>query len=199
LGAKLTASWALACASLWAQATCGQSEPCLTFMPQAKTRSIVPWSVTLCTPPPETYELPIGRIYEIMVDNKIAPLTYGGAVAVLSGKQRHSVAARIATYAGYAAAGAATVLTLRSIQANIKVDQAVFDGSTFLNVLIPFAIKQEPSFATLIAEIARDSDILKPPVGSCAGTVIIGPPGAAFNVPVKPQPPMNGPCNAPLR
>jgi hypothetical protein len=152
----------------------------LTFLPQAQVRSAVPWSVSVCSA--NDLELPVGQIYAVMANHATPPLTYSGAVAALTAKQSRSKAARIAQYAGYAAAALSVLMTAKVVQANQTYQQGAQLGSTFFSTLIPLAQHEIPSADGLIAQIARDSDIVRVPAGDCATTMVIGPPGQAFTV-----------------
>jgi len=159
--------------------------PCLTFIPQPPVKSVVPWSVTLCVPSPGDYVLPVGRIYALMVANGITPMPYAAALNALTARQSQSAWSRIGLYAGWAVGGVQVLAGVRAFTPKPSTAEGLDLVSAFLDVLVPIARQQEPSFASLIAQISRDQDLLHPPVGACVSTVIAGSAGVAFNIPVK--------------
>jgi hypothetical protein len=156
----------------------------LTFTPgpSAKKANHVTWSVTMCSP--SDYQLPVGRIYGVMVAQGITPFDYQSSIDALTARAAKSLPSRVATYAGYAAAGATFLLAARYVQARPAYTTAVGAGATFFSTLIPLAERAEPNNSAILTRLARDSDVLHAAPGGCATTTLLGMPGHAFNAAV---------------
>ena len=129
--------------------------------------------------------MPVGRIYGVLINRGITPLSYQSAVDVITSRKQRSVAAKIATWAGYGAAGVSVLLACKAIQARPAWVEGVTAASGVFGLVEPLATRAEPNVSALMAEVARDSDILHIPSGGCATTMVLAGPGKAFNVEVK--------------
>ena len=153
------------------------------FLPQTPVRSVVPWSVAVCSATPA--DVPVGILYGAMADAGVSPCTYSGAVDALTKAQATSIPARIVKYAGYAATGMSVLLTVKVVQATPAYQQGAQIAANVFGNLIPLAQKDIPSVSGLLTQIARDSDVIRVPAGGCVVTTIIGPTGKAFRVDLK--------------
>lgn len=155
----------------------------LTFAPAAAVKTGVPWSVTLCAP--VDYQIAIGNIYAQLVSAGITPMDYQTAWQAITAKQQRSKAAKVATWFGYAAAGAAFLMANKTIEAKPGWETASSSAAGFFNLVVPLAQRAEPDVSALLARVARDADVLHVPAGGCDTTIVIAGPGKAFNVQLK--------------
>ena len=159
-------------------AACTAYAQTATFLPQQPVKSVVPWSVAVCSP--VQVDVPVGNLYGAMADNGVSPLTYSGAVDALTKAQASSTGAKIVRYAGYVATGLSVLMTTRVVQANSAYQQGAQIGGTFFSALIPLVQKDVPSVAGLLSQLARDTDVLRVPAGGCVVASLVGPTGKAF-------------------
>jgi hypothetical protein len=156
----------------------------LTFSPQpSKVSGATVWAVSACAAPGTV--VPIGRVYQSMVIRGITPLFNSAAIAALQAKQTGSLQSKLYRWSGYAVGGLAVLMTTKVITSNVQYQQAAQLGMTFFNILIPIVQKDIPASSQWQAQLARDTDVLKPDGENCAYTVVLGSTGSAFSVEMK--------------
>lgn len=143
------------------------------------------WVAVVCAPPTTASStVSAGRLYQIMVEHGYGHDTYAQAMADIDKKVGHSTAARVAKYAGYAAAAAAFMTSTAIIKTNQSWSAGLTVASGALNQLIPLAQAAAAALPAqqIKASIIRDEDVLRVPPGMCTTGSLIGTRGQRFEV-----------------
>lgn len=156
----------------------------LTFAPQPlKLNAATAWGISACAD--RSASVPAGRIYRLMVDHGITPIFNVEAIALLHARQKKSIPAQIAKYAGWAATGFAFLATVDVIKANPSYVTGASIGAGVANLIGDQAAKEIPGQLQIEAALLRDSDDLRIPDNGCVSGVVLGTTGKAFVAEVK--------------
>ena len=155
----------------------------LTLTPRNYTSGAV-WTAVLCAPPTAAASVATGRIYQILSEHGITSDSYAQAMQDVDNWIARSTPAKIARYAGYAAAVAAFLLTTRVIRARPAWAEGTSIAAGGLNIIVPLASGAEKTqqAAVVKAALLRDGDLLRAAAGECATGVVLGSVGTGFEV-----------------
>lgn len=150
-----------------------------SFSPQATLKSgAVPWLVSITSPTAQ--QISVGKLYQLMIQHQVTPLSFQSAFTVLNAKPGKSVWGRILNYVTIGATVVAGAAATKFIGANQNWTNGLTAASSGLTIIKTVAAGQEQQVPAIITQIPHDNDVVQVPPGGSGSTVLLGSYQAAF-------------------